>query len=102
MHPRAAKALDLALLPLTFAWWTGAYGLGLGLPRGTPGVSPRPIPSRPFDGLAGAMAQGRPVVLAGVDRAWPALASWNPRSLAERLGSTPVDVVTLPEGTRNF
>jgi lysine-specific demethylase 8 len=102
MDARAAKALDLALLPLTLAWWTGTYGLGLGMPRGASGGSPRKIPARPFEGLDEAVAGGRPVILTGVDRAWSAIATWTPPFLAERLGPTPVEVVTLVDGARDF
>lgn len=102
MNRRAALALDLVLLPFTLAWWTGTYALGLGLPRGAHSRSPLPLTTHPFESLADAIAGRHPVVLTGLERAWPSIASWTPESLAETLGSAPVDVVTLPEGSRDF
>jgi Cupin-like domain len=93
---RVSRALDLAILPLTFVWWTAEYRWGLRvLPRRRrPNGLVSPIPSFPFRELGDLFERREPVILTDVGRRWPAFSSWTPESLAAALGAREVDVNT--------
>jgi len=97
-------AADLALLPVTFLWWTIEYRWGLRMhSRTRPGDGlVRPIPSSETRDFAALFEKREPVVVTGLARDWRAFSSWTPASLAAALGDREVDVNMLFDDDQDF
>jgi len=100
MNRTTARLLDIALLPLTFAWWTLSYRWGF--PRHS--RDPKNPPVQDIDSVTTAdfsdlFRRRRPVVLTGH---FPWLSSWTPQFLKETIGDVQIDVNTTLDGNPNF
>lgn len=96
---RVSRALDIAILPLTFLWWTVEYRWGLRMRlRRRKGEAPvRHIDSFEHRDFAELLNRREPAILTGFGSVWKAFSSWTPEYLVATLGKREVDVNTASD-----